>query len=194
MPLPPGSDLIAHWAATRRLSYVAHPDEEWFRQWEPYATLTPPTAYYNACTWTAANGHACVVEPWFASEGEQPLERTLFGFAVHSGIGTRAAARAGDHFPTRVVFLEGPPPIPVQVGDPAWDERVATFATSPEVAKAAFHPRLRRLLAARGFQGHIELRARGGLVVHLAGVQPTPAGYEQVLAAVREIVEAAVQR
>ena len=192
MWLPPGSELIAHWAASRRLSYVAHPDEAWFRQWEPYATITPPAAYYNACTWTAPAGHACIVEPWYAPEGEPPLERALMGFAVHGGITVRAAARVGEHFLTRVVFLEGPPPIPVKIGDPTWDERAATFATSPEVAAAAFHPRLRRLLAKRGFQGHIELRARGGLVVHVAGLLPTPAGYEQMLAAVREIVETAV--
>ena len=192
--MPFGSEAIAHWAASRHLSYVAHPDEGWFRQWEPYVTLTPPGTYYNACTWTAVGGHICIVEPWYAAEGEVPLERTLLGFAVHNGVQRRAAVRFGEHFTTRAIFLEGPPPIPVKIGDPAWDEHAATFATSPEVAAAAFHPRLRRLLAQRGFQGHLELRARGGVVVHLAGAHPHPGGYELLLTAVREIVDAAVAR
>ncbi|EYF03473.1 hypothetical protein [Chondromyces apiculatus] len=193
MPLPPGTEILAHWAASRRLSFTAHPDEAWFRQWEPYATITPPSAYYNACTWTASGSrHLCIAEPWYAPEGEAPLERTLLGFAVHPGITRRAAARLGEHFLTRVVFLEGPPPIPVTLGDPAWDAGAATFASSPEVAAGAFHPRLRRLLHDRGFQGHIELRARGGLVVHLAGVQPNPGGYELLLGVLREITDAAV--
>jgi hypothetical protein len=194
MLVPPGSDLIAQWAATRGLSYAPRPDEEWFRQWEPYATITPPTAYYNACTWTAPAGHVCIAEPWYAPEGEDPLERTVLGFAVHAGISRRAAMRVGEHFLTRVVFLEGPPPPRVKLGDPLWDQHVTTFAASVEDAAAAFHPGLRAFLAARGFQGHLELRARGGLVVHVAGLRPIPAGYEQMLAAVRDIVSVAVAR
>jgi hypothetical protein len=193
MPLPHGSELIAHYAATRRLAYVPYPEETWFRQWEPYLTLTPPSAYYNACTWTSPVGHACIVEPWYAAEGEAPLERTVIGFAVSGAIMHRAAARVGEHFVTRVAFLEGPPLPEVKIGDALWDEHVHTFATSPDVAAAAFPPRLRQLLASRGFRGHIEMRARGGLVLHVAGLLPTPGGYDQLLGAIREIVDVAVR-
>jgi hypothetical protein len=120
-----------------------------------------------------------IVEPWYATDDGEPLERALLGFAMHPGITRRAAMRVGEHFMTRVAFLESPSPPQVRIGDALWDEHVTTFAASAEVAAAAFHPRLRKLLAGWGFQGHLELRARGGLVVHWAGLRPIPAGDRQ---------------
>ncbi len=38
---------------------------------------------------------------------------------------------------------------------------MTTFAASQREAAGAFHPRLRKLLARRGFQGHLELRLAG---------------------------------
>ncbi len=40
----------------RRLAFTARPDEAWFRRWEPYDTIAPPSAYLSACTWTANPG------------------------------------------------------------------------------------------------------------------------------------------
>jgi len=177
MSPPPGSALIAQWAASRGLSWDPQPDEVWFRQWEPYDTIAPPSRYWNSCLWQTSPGHAVIVEPWYATDEGEPIERALLGYAVHPGITRRAAMRVGEHFLTRVAFLESPPPPQVTIGDPVWDEHVTTFAASAEVAAAAFHPRLRKLLAGWGFQGHLELRARGGLVVHYAGLRPIPADW-----------------
>lgn len=99
--------------------------------------------------------------------------------------------RVGEHFLTRVAFIESPPPPRVVLGDALWDAHVTTFAASPREAAAAFHPRLRKLLARRGFQGHLELRA-GGLVVHCAGLRPIPEHYDRLLGIVRELVNAAL--
>jgi hypothetical protein len=188
---PPGSDPIAAWAARRGLAFTPRPEEAWFRSWEPYDTLAPPSAYLGACTWVAPPGHAVIAEPWYAADGDDPLERTLLGFAVHPALRRRASMRVGEHFLTRVAFIESPPPPRVTLGDALWDAHVTTFARSPEEAAAAFHPRLRRLLAARGFSGHLELR-RGGLVVHCAGLRPVPEHYDRLLGIVRELVNAAM--
>jgi hypothetical protein len=99
----------------------------------------------------------------------------------------------GEHFLTRVAFLENPPPPKVTIGDELWDSHVATFAASAETAALAFHPRLRKLLAGWGFEGHLELRARGGLVVHYAGLRPTPAHYDRMLSILRDLVNAAIE-
>ncbi|KYF75524.1 hypothetical protein BE11_33595 [Sorangium cellulosum] len=191
MPPPPGSERIAAWAARRGLAFTPRPDEAWFRRWEPYDTIAPPSAYLSACTWTANPGHAVIVEPWYADGEAEPIERSLLGFATHPALPRRAAMRVGEHFLTRVAFIESPPPPRVALGDALWDAHVTTFAASPSDAAAAFHPRLRKLLARRGFQGHLELR-RGGLVVHCAGLRPVPEHYERLLGVVREIVNAAI--
>src|SRR5262249_15430322 len=151
----------------------------------------PPSQYYNACTRIADPGHIVLVEPWYAAEDSEPLERTILGFASHPGLRRRAAMRAGEHFLTRVAFLESPPPPTVQVGDPLWDTHVLTRAASPLEAATAFHPRLRQLLAGWGFQGHIELRA-GGLVIHQAGLRPLPEHYDRLMRVVRELVMTAI--
>jgi hypothetical protein len=191
--LPLGSDRIAVWASQRGLAYEAHPDDAWFRRWEPYDTMAPPTAYMSSCTWTTATGHVVLVEPWYAPEDAEPLERTVLAFATHPALVQRAAARVGEHFNTRTLFLENPPPPEVKLGDALWDAHAATFAASADDARAAFHGRLRRLLAGWGFQGHLELRAGGGLVVHAAGLAPTPDGYARLLQMANDVVDAAVR-
>lgn len=186
-----GSDQIAAWAATRGLLFRAAPDEAWFRDWEPFDTMAPPTVYYSACSWAQAPGEATIVEPWYAPEDGTPLGRTLLAFAKHPGLRYRASARAGEHFLTRVAFLESRPPPEVKIGDALWDEHVTTLAFSEEEAKAAFHRRLRRLLAGWGFSGHLELR-RGGLVLHYAGLSPVARDYDRMLFIVRDVVSAAI--
>jgi hypothetical protein len=192
LPLPLGSNLIAHWAGQARLGYEPMPDEGWFRRWEPHDSIAPPSRYYNSCTWTApagfdVAGHVVVAEPWYAGDGMDPLERSIVAFAVHSGLKYRAAMRAGEHFLTRVAFLESAPPPTVTIGDALWDTNVTTFARSQRDAEGGFHRRLRKLLAGWGFQGHLELRP-GGLVVYYAGLQPTPEGYDRLLRIAKEIV------
>ena len=53
------------------------------------------------------------------------------------------------------------------------------------------HPALRGLLSEWNFQGHLELRAGGGLVAHWQGLLPTPDGYDRLLAAMPRIVATA---
>ena len=138
-PLPPGSSEIARWARSRRLGYEARPDEAWFRRWEPHDNIAPPTQFLNACTWVAkAPGHAVLVEPWYAPEDGEPLERTVMAFAAHPVFMRRAAIRVGEHFLTRVAYLENAPPPQVKIGDRIWDDNVTTFAASPSEAEAAF--------------------------------------------------------
>src|SRR6185437_9090051 len=68
--LPLGSNEIAAWAHRARLGYEPHPDEDWFRRWEPHDAIAPPGVFFNSCTWMAAPdpGHVVVVEPWYAPE------------------------------------------------------------------------------------------------------------------------------
>lgn len=190
-PVPAGSELIAQWARSRGLSYEVRPDETWFRRWEPYDTIAPPSHYFNGVTIGSPPGLIVLVEPWMTSEDSEPLERTVLGYATHPGLQRRAAMRAGEHFNTRVAFLESPPPPTVKVGDKLWDQHVVTHAASASEAATAFHPRLRQLLAGWGFQGHIELRA-GGMVVHCAGLVPTPESYSRMRRILLEILETAV--
>jgi hypothetical protein len=185
------TEFLAQWAARRGLAFAPRPDEAWFRAWEPYDTIAPPSAYLDACTWIANPGHAVIAEPWYGEGDAAPIERTLLGFGAHPGLLRRAAMRVGEHFPTRVAFIESAPPPRVKLGDALWDAHVTTFARSSEDAAAALHPRLRKLLAGRGFQGHLELRP-GGLVVHCAGLRPVPEHYERLLGITREIVAAAI--
>ena len=188
--LPPGSADVARWARDRRLAYDARPDEAWFRGWEPHDTIAPPTRYYNACTWKADVGHAVLAEPWYAAEDEEPLERALLAFASHPGLKRRAAMRVGEHFLTRVAFIESPPPPTVRIGDKLWDEHATTFAASASEAEAAFHPRVRKLLAGWGFRGQIEIRP-GGLVMFFAGYRPTALDYDRLFWSVRQLVDKA---
>lgn len=191
-PPPRGAHAIAHWARSRGLPFEARPDEAWFRGWEPYDTIAPPSFYFNACTINTPPGVIVLAEPWTStSEDYEPLERTLLGFATHPGLQRHASMRAGESFLTRVAFLESPPPPTVKVGDKVWDEHVVTFAASPREAEAAFHPRLRKLLSGWGFQGHLELRA-GGLVCHYAGLAPIPENYSRMRRILIEIMNIAL--
>jgi len=190
LPSPSGSTRVARWAAATGLRYEAHPNDAWFRRWEPHDTLAPPSYYLNSCTYLTPAGHVVLVEPWYALEGIDPLERTVLAFAVAPALDAgraRAAIRVGEHFLTRVAFIESPPPPKVLVGEPLWDQHVQTFAPSEGAAHAAFHPRLRKLLSGWGFQGHMEIRP-GGLLVHYAGLQPTPEGYDRLLRITQEIL------
>jgi len=191
-PSPQGSSLIAQWAARSGLGFELSPDDAWFRRWEPHDTIAPPSRYYNSCTWTTYPGHAVLVEPWYAADDVEPLERGLLAFAVHHALPRRAAMRVGEHFLTRVAFIESPPPPTVTLGDSLWDAHVTSFAMSQSDAEIAFHPRLRKLLAGWGFQGHLEIRP-GGLVLFYPGLQPTPEGYDRLLRIVREVVAKAVE-
>lgn len=192
-PLPHGSALIAQWAQARGLRCEAYPDEGWFRRWEPHDTIAPPSHFLNACTWMAAPhpGHVVLVEPWYAFDDTAPLDRTVMAFASHPSLGPRAAIRGGEHFITRVAYIESARPPEIAIGDPAWDDLVTTFAASPEIARAAFHPRLRKLLLGWRFQGHLELRP-GGLVLHFAGLRPIQEDYDRLLRIVQQVVEKAI--
>jgi hypothetical protein len=188
---PHGSERIARWAGARRLGYAWRPDEAWFRRWEPHDTLTAATLFYNSCTANAGRSSVVLVEPWLAAEDMEPLDRTVLAFASHPGLYRRAAMRVGEHFLTRVAFLESPPPPTVTIGEKVWDQHVKTFAASSLEASAAFHPKVRRLLAGWGFAGHIELRP-GGLVVHQAGLRPTPEHYERLWKTTVDVLNAAI--
>jgi hypothetical protein len=185
--------VIAHWAASRGLRYEAHPDEAWFRRWEPHDTIAPPSHFLNACTWIAAPhpGHVVLVEPWYAFDDMPPLDRTVVAFASHPSLGPRAAIRGGEHFLTRVAFIESARPPEVELGDPAWDALVTTFAATPELAMTAFHRRLRKLLVGWKFQGHLEVRP-GGLVLHFAGLRPIQEDYDRLLRITKQVVEMAI--
>lgn len=191
--LPLGSTRIAQWAASAKLGYDPIPDETWFRQWEPHDAIAPPARFVNACTWLARPdpGHIVIVEPWYAADESDPLERVLMAFAVHPMLRHRAAMRAGDHFVTRVAYIESPPPPEVKLGDPLWDTNVTTLATSESEAARGFHRRVRKLLSGWAFQGHVELRP-GGMVVYYAGLAPIPEGYDRLLRITREIVAKAI--
>jgi hypothetical protein len=191
--LPLGSNDVAAWASRAGLRYEPTPEEEWFRRWEPHDAVTPPAAFFNSCTWLAAPhlGHVVLVEPWYAPEDVDPLDRVVVAFAVHPELRRRAAMRVGEHFLTRVVYLESPPPPTVKIGDAYWDANVVTMAASASEAATAFHRKLRKLLGGWGFQGHLELRP-GGLLIYYAGLKPIPEGYDRLLRITREIVSKAI--
>ncbi len=172
-PLPPGSAHVANWAKTHGLIYAQYPDESWFRQWEPNDTFVSASAFFNSVSWPIPGGTGTIAEPWYAEPGSEPLDRAVLLFFTHTGFTRRAAARGGEHFNTRVAFLENPPPPRVEIGDPVWDAAMATFAASAAEAAAAFPPAVRAKLGKWGFTGHFEVRP-GGLVMHWAGVKPTP--------------------
>jgi hypothetical protein len=189
--LPEGSGDIARWAFSRKLKYEANPDQGWFQHWEPFDMLVAPSHYYNACSWVSGSSTAVLVEPWTGLGDIEPVDRTVLAFANHPALHHRAAMRVGEHFLTRVAYLESPPPPEVKVGDPVWDGNVVTRATSPEAAAAAFHPGLRALLQTWGFRGHVELRP-GGAVIYVAGVKPSADGYQQMSTIVTQLMSSAL--
>jgi hypothetical protein len=187
----PAPNAAAQFAQARGLAFEHRPDEAWFRRWEPHDAITPPELFFNACTWVASPGAIVLVEPWYASEDTEPLARTVLAFVTHPAFTRRAAMRVGEHFLTRVAYLESAPPPTVKVGDKVWDDNVVTLAASGSEAAAAFHPRLRKLLAGWGFQGHLEIRP-GGLVLYFAGIQPTFEGYDRLLRITKDLVSYAI--
>lgn len=191
--LPEGSERIGGWARQRRYAHEPYPDHAWFVAWEPYDTMVSPEAYFNAVSWALPPGSVTVAEPWLAPVDSEPLDRTLLVFVTHPGFVRRAAARGGEHFNTRVAFIENPPPPTVQIGDPAWDSNMLTFAASGSEAAAAFPPPVRKLLASWRFSGHIEVRP-GGLVVHFAGMKPTPQDLDRLPPAIPQLVAALTGR
>ena len=188
-PLPPGSDRIASWARGRRLVYEPRPDAGWFAAWEPFDTMTSPEAYLNSVSWSLPPGSVTLAEPWLAPLDSEPLDRTVLVFITHPGFARRAAACGGEHFNTRVVYLENPPAPTVQIGDQEWDTHIKTMAASPSEAAAAFPPAVRALLKRWGFVGHLEVRP-GGMVAHFAGLHPVPEHLERIFLSVPELVAA----
>ena len=186
---PPGSQTIEYFARARGFSYEARPDERWFRHWEPHDTLVSPEYWVNSCTERTPYGIFVIAEPWTAGEGLEPVDRAVVGFAQVAGPTRRASMRVGEPFLTRVAFLESPPPPQVKLDDPEWDASMTTFARSADDARAAFPPKLRRLLCDRNFRGHLEIR-QGGFVIHHEGVPPTAYGYELTLRIAHDITKA----
>jgi hypothetical protein len=190
--LPPGSPEVAAWARARRLMFEPWPDQAWFRAWEPYDTMVSAEAYFNSASWSVPPGSATIAEPWLASLDGEPLDRTLYLFVSNPHLSRRAAARGGEHFNTRVAYIENPPMPTVKLGDPTWDEHMVTLAASASEAVAAFPPGARKLLVSWRFSGHIEVRP-GGLVVHFAGTRPTPEHLDRLVQAVPALIRELVR-
>ena len=189
--VPIGSDQIERWALSRRLVYKQRPPMEWFREWEPYDTITSPAMYFNAVSWTANPGAITIAEPWTEDGTFEPMDRTLLAFASHPGLRYRACMRSGEFFITRVTFLTDKPEPEQKLGDPVWDEHCVTRAQSAEHARAAFTPSLRALLQQWGFRGHIEMRPNG-LMMHYAQMRPIVQHYEQLTELLPKVVIAAL--
>ena len=151
--------------------------------------MVSASKYYNSVSWPIPGGSVTVAEPWIAPVGSEPLDRTLITFVSHPVFLRWASARGGEHFNTRVSFIESAPPPSVTLGDPSWDQYIATFAASAGEASAAFPVRARQKLRAWGFSGHIEVRP-GGLVLHFAGFQPNPESLDRLYRGVPELVQA----
>ncbi|WP_272460085.1 hypothetical protein [Polyangium jinanense] len=185
-----GADRIGAWAYANGFAWNPFPGESWFRPWEPHDNIAPPGHFLHSVTRQTPHGPYVLVEPWYAPDLEtEPLERTIFAYAAHPNLVRRAAMRVGEHFVTRVAYLESAPPPKVQIGDKLWDQHVTTFAASPVEAAAAFPPRLRSMLASWGFQGHLEMRP-GGLVIFMAGLRPVAEHYQRLLGVAREVLHA----
>jgi hypothetical protein len=191
--LPEGSAEVAAWARSRRFRLEAWPNQGWFEAWEPFDTMVAAEAWFNSVSWSVPPGSATIAEPWHAPLDSEPVERTALLLVSHPGLVRRAAARGGEHFNTRVTYLESPPMPTVQVGDPAWDAHMITLAASPAEAAAAFPRGARRLLESWKFAGHIEVRP-GGLVVHFAGTRPVPAHLDRLVDAVGPLLRELVPR
>ncbi|MFO0659117.1 MAG: hypothetical protein U0165_04715 [Polyangiaceae bacterium] len=189
---PPGSDAVIAWASRSRLGYQVCPDLSWYSEWEPFDTIVAPSRYFNAVELYTAGARVVLVEPWSALGDMTPLGRSLFAFVRHNGLRYRASARIGASYLTRVTFLGTTPPTQQFTGDPDWDDVATTFADSPLDAARALTPSLRKLLLAWNFQGHIEVR-QGGLLLHVAGMQPTPQDYERLAQWVPPVLEKALK-
>ena len=189
--LPVGSDQIEQWAFKRRLQYKPRPDLKWFREWEPFDTISSPVLYFNAVSWQASPGSLTLAEPWTEEGLNEPMDRTVLGFASHPELRWRASMHSGEHFITRVTFLTDKPLPEQSLGDPVWDEQCVTRAISAEHARAAFTTALRNLLRSAGFAGHIEMRPQG-LMLHVADLKPTAASYEQLSHMLPQVVTAAL--
>jgi hypothetical protein len=153
--------------------------------------MTCPDAYYDAVTVPVAGGSATLVEPWYAPPELEPLGRAILVFVQHAAFSRRAAARSGEHFNTRVAYLESPPPPEVRVADARWDERFTTRAASPLEADVAFPKGARQLLLDWNFTGHVEVRP-GGLVLHPAATAPVPEHLARLVSALPTLVGAFV--
>lgn len=188
---PRGTAAIAQWARRKRVSHQVRPDQSWFRRWEPFDTMISPSCYLNACSWPAPPGNVTLAEPWTEEGDDEPMGRTLVAFVSHPKLQHRASMRSGEHFITRVTFLEAPPLPEVELGDPLWDEHVSTRAASVADGAAAFRPELRQLLAGWGFRGHLEIRP-GGMVLHYAGLKPIPEHLSQLGRIVSQVLAAAL--
>jgi hypothetical protein len=169
--------------------YEQWPDQGWFHAWEPYDSMVSAEAYFNSVSQALPPGSVTAAEPWFAPVDSEPLERTLLLYVSHPAFVRRAAARVGEHFNTRVAYLESPPMPTVTLGDPSWDNRFTTLAASPSEGAAAFPVGARRLLESWRFAGHLEVRP-GGLVVHFAGTRPSPEHLDRLLSSAPELVRA----
>lgn len=186
--LPVGSDQIAQWTRRRGLVLQAWPNIDWFRGWEPFDTMVSGTTYFNAVSFAQGKTQITLAEPWIAMEDSEPLDRTVLAFITDARFKLRAAARGGEHFITRVSFLENAKMPTVQLGDPNWDAHIVTFAASPREAEQAFPPSARQTLAQLGFAGHLEIRP-GGMVLHFAGTKPTPEHYENLASVIPRVLQ-----
>jgi hypothetical protein len=189
--LPNGTDLIARWATSRGVNHEPRPNQAWFRFWEPFDTMVSAAHYFNAITWQAVPGSVTIAEPWTEDSDLEPMDRTIVAFINHPGLRFTASMRSGEHFITRVSFLAKPPPPKVTLGDPVWDDHVATFAQSREEGLSAFSRPLRSLVKTWAFSGHLELRP-GVAIIHYAGLKPVPKHYEQLMGMVPQIITAAL--
>ncbi len=171
------------------MAFEAIPDARWFRAWEPFDTMVSPGCYFSAASWQHGSTTVTHAEAWYAEPGSEPLDRTVLTFLSDAAFRWRAAARGGEHFNTRVVFVGSAPPPEVTVGDRTWDGHMKTWSASSSAATSAFPPAVVQLLAAWGFSGHVEMRP-GGLVFHWAGVRPEPAGLDALARRVPELLAA----
>lgn len=191
--VPPGVSEVGAWARRAGLSFEARPLPDWYRRWEPFDVLVAPERYFGAVGYALGSSAVAIAEPW-PSEGEaEPLGRDLLAFVADARFSFRAAARVGPgtHL-TRVSFLTSAKPTEQTTGDTEWDHVAVTYARTPLDAVRGVGPSLRKLLLGWNFQGHIEVRP-GGMIVHAAGIEPTPRGYETLRAWLPPIVEKALK-
>lgn len=190
---PPGTEAVAAWAMSQRLRFDPRPDQNWFREWEPFETMVAPSGYFGAVSWSARRLSITVAEPWTEEFDTEPVDRTILAFASHPELRHRGSMRIGEHFLTRVSYVTTPPPPQVKLDDAAWDEHAVTHALSTRSAAGAFPKGLRELLRKQSFSGHLEMRA-GGAIVYLGNRKPVPAHYQELLTVTQQIVSAALSR
>ncbi len=184
-PPPPGSHAVARWAGARGYPFQYAPDEAWYRAWEPFDTLVAPARYLNAVATNLRRAQLVVVEPWMAYGDDTPVARTLFAFVRHPRVRGRASMHVGVSHVTRVTFLHSPPPPRQRLDDEPADGELRVYAPTPGDVALSLPPPLRAYLRAAQFEGHLEVR-HGGFVVHRAGLEPTPGGYEALFSLASE--------